>query len=165
MSEPMSLSGQEQAAEALSRSYQKKPSTFRHWDMEREGKGGSDGSPNAFTQKICRSEALSCWSPRSWNEAAGEFSGCHGQLEGFFITTEPFSHTFASCCYRYGFSVARCEGSQIESEGQKICVKLEAKLMLKFKIHIRSHSSRTSKRWDSSCIVCSTLPLFWCQLW
>eukprot|EP00434_Breviolum_minutum_P000611 symbB.v1.2.000533.t1/scaffold31.1/size418471/29 len=60
----------EQAAEALSRSYQKKPSTFRF--------------------KLLKSKVLERSSGR---------------------------------ILRYGFSVARCEGSQIESEGQKICVK------------------------------------------
>ncbi|CAL1148311.1 unnamed protein product [Cladocopium goreaui] len=67
---PQPAMTKDQAAEALSRSYAKKPSTFRF--------------------KLLKSKVLERGSGR---------------------------------ILRYGFSVARCEGSQTESEGQKICVK------------------------------------------
>ncbi|CAJ1356729.1 unnamed protein product [Effrenium voratum] len=60
----------DQAAEALSRSYERKPSTFRF--------------------KLLKSKL---------------FDRSSGRL------------------LRYGFSVSRCEGAQMESEGQKICVR------------------------------------------
>ncbi|CAK8991091.1 unnamed protein product [Durusdinium trenchii] len=114
----------EEAAEALSKSYEKKPSTFRFKLLKSKVVDRSSG-------RILRRVSA----PDSPRIASYSFKNyCYSFHLFDKVLSSPRSKTLrkvkssgVSRCLesslRYGFSVARCEGAQAEIEGQRACVK------------------------------------------